>query len=421
MGLFKVIGGVVKGTATVVGGVAKGTALVAEGVIKGTVAVAEGISDALAEDEKKEETNNSLNTHNDTDCFVIEEGTTIINSNSFESYNGENTIILPSTLEGIYNDSFDECKNVANIDFSKVSKVKNIPCNLFEELHHLKRIVFPEGVIEIDSYAIIDCKGLNEIVLPSTLREMGNLFSNCEAMRDINTSKVCHLKKISNYTIEGKNHIRKFVIPQGVEIVDSPFLDGNYIQEVYVPSSVREIDFITEDEENNIDVYLYSDKIDDIENLCADVRNLYVIPEAYDHYKKLIDDIDTEAKLREMPFMMVNFYNEYSTTEKEASVSKNTDMSESMTIAKGSTAPPMSEMQKEDSPALSQPVPVQDIKKSPGNLFSDGLEELINSVAESDELTDKKKEIVLRRAVKEGEDPDEVEMVLEARFYEKHN
>lgn len=303
MGLFKVIGGVVKGTATVVGGVAKGTALVAEGVIKGTVAVAEGISDALAEDEKKEETNNSLNTHNDTDCFVIEEGTTIINSNSFESYNGENTIILPSTLEGIYNDSFDECKNVANIDFSKVSKVKNIPCNLFEELHHLKRIVFPEGVIEIDSYAIIDCKRLNEIVLPSTLREMGNLFSNCEAMRDINTSKVCHLKKISNYTIEGKNHIRKFVIPQGVEIVDSPFLDGNYIQEVYVPSSVREIDFITEDEENNIDVYLYSDKIDDIENLCADVRNLYVIPEAYDHYKKLIDDIDTEAKLREYRYV----------------------------------------------------------------------------------------------------------------------
>ena len=61
------------------------------------------------------------------------------------------------------------------------------------------------------------------------------------------------------------------------------------------------------------------------------------------------------------------------------------------------------------------------IQKSPGNLFSDALEELINSAAASDELTDKMKEIVLRRAVKEGEDPDEVEMVLEARFYEKHN
>lgn len=61
------------------------------------------------------------------------------------------------------------------------------------------------------------------------------------------------------------------------------------------------------------------------------------------------------------------------------------------------------------------------IQKSPGNLFSEALEELINSAAASDELTDKMKEIVLRRAVKEGEDPDEVEMVLEARFYEKHN
>lgn len=48
------------------------------------------------------------------------------------------------------------------------------------------------------------------------------------------------------------------------------------------------------------------------------------------------------------------------------------------------------------------------------------MKELINSVAESDELTDKKKEIVLRRAIKE-EDPDEVEMVLEARFFEAHN
>lgn len=54
MGLFKVLGGVVKGIATVVGGVAKGTALIAEGVVKGTVVVAEGISDALGEDEKKE-------------------------------------------------------------------------------------------------------------------------------------------------------------------------------------------------------------------------------------------------------------------------------------------------------------------------------------------------------------------------------
>lgn len=63
--------------------------------MKGTVVVAEGISDALGEDEKKEGTNNSTT----TDCSVIEEGTTSVEAENFESYNGERTIVLPSTLE----------------------------------------------------------------------------------------------------------------------------------------------------------------------------------------------------------------------------------------------------------------------------------------------------------------------------------
>lgn len=113
--------------------------------------------------------------------------------------------------------------------------------------------------------------------------------------------------------------------------------------------------------------------------------------------------------------------NNSSITHNKKNVSQNIDKSEATTTRKGASASPMSETSIEESSALSQSVPVQDIKKSPGNLFSDGLEELINSVAENDELTDKMKEIVLRRAVMEGEDPDEVEMVLEARFYEKHN
>ena len=54
-------------------------------------------------------------------------------------------------------------------------------------------------------------------------------------------------------------------------------------------------------------------------------------------------------------------------------------------------------------------------------MYNEKLEALITAALADGALTDKKKEIVLRRAVKEGEDPDEVEMVLEARFYEKHN
>lgn len=78
----------------------------------------------------------------------------------------------------------------------------------------------------------------------------------------------------------------------------SSFFESSNLQEIYVPASVREIGSIKDNDENDIDVYIYSDQIDDIEDLCCDARLIYVMPEAYGHYKELMDDIDTDAKLK---------------------------------------------------------------------------------------------------------------------------
>ena len=48
------------------------------------------------------------------------------------------------------------------------------------------------------------------------------------------------------------------------------------------------------------------------------------------------------------------------------------------------------------------------------------LENLINMALADGELTDKKREIILRKAMALGEDKDEVEMILEAKLYEKN-
>ena len=191
-----------------------------------------------------------------------------------------------------------------------------------------------------------------------------------------------------------------------------------------MPYTVEEIGTFNDDEYAP-DVYIYTNKLTDIESLCAYIKTLYVPEELYVYYAELLKDVDdTEVRLRKMPADKLDFY--------------------------GTPVPPLTEVAEEDIPAPPLPKLDQDIEtpptdkvaqdiqeetqdiqdeseeiptiqKAPGNLFSDALEELINSAAASDELTDKMKEIVLRRAVKEGEDPDEVEMVLEARFYEKHN
>ena len=223
-------------------------------------------------------------------------------------------------------------------------------------------------------------------------------------IEELDLSKVHLLKEIPDNFISENCKIETLVIPVGVKIVGDGFASSKSIREVYVPYTVEEIGTLNDDEYAP-DVYIYTNKLTDIESLCAYIRTLYVPEELYVYYAELLKEVDnTEVRLRKMPADKLNFYGTPVSSLTEVAEEEETQDTQEETM----------DIQKE-----SEEIPT--IQKSPGNLFSDALEELINSAAASDELTDKMKEIVLRRAVKEGEDPDEVEMVLEARFYEKHH
>ena len=69
------------------------------------------------------------------------------------------------------------------------------------------------------------------------------------------------------------------------------------------------------------------------------------------------------------------------------------------------------------SEALSEPKK-QDIPETNSGMFSSRLETLINSALKDGVLTDKEREIIKKRAEAEGEDWDEVEMMLDAKLEE---
>lgn len=56
-----------------------------------------------------------------------------------------------------------------------------------------------------------------------------------------------------------------------------------------------------------------------------------------------------------------------------------------------------------------------------GGMYDEQLEQLIESALADGVLTDKEKKILLKRAQSKGMDPDEFEMVLEARLYKMNN
>ena len=298
----------------------------------------------------------------------------------------------------------------------------------------IKLGTFEDGVLTIDEgYTFLDdesldgYEGIRKVVFPSTLKKLsGCVFYEKEKyLEEVDFSKVTLLKEIPDELLSGCDRINEVIIPKGVEIVGDNFAGGKRVRRVFIPNSVEKLGYPIEDGTIS-ELYLYTNKITDLESLSYSVEILYVPAELYTYYAQLLQRTDSEIKLREMPEDMLDFYGPYepqtplplpedmSDDEDEEDDEYGEEDTEDVDIE-------VEEDEDDNEESQSESIAKPQIVKSPGNLFSDGLEELINSVAENDELTDKMKEIVLRRVVMEGEDPDEVEMVLEARFYEKHH
>ena len=373
--------------------------------------------------------------------LTINEGHTTLGEDSLEGYKKIRKVAFPSTLKEIDGCFFSEHGHedyLEEVDFSKVKLLKEIPDCLFENCKRLQEINFPEGVETIGSEVFDSCTNLRKITFPSTLKSLQSTTYKCKNIEELDLSKVHLLEEIPEYFISENCKIETLVIPVGVKIVGDEFASSKSIREVYVPYTVEEIGTLN-NEEYAPDVYIYTNKLTDIESLCDCIKTLYVPEDLYFYYAELLKEVDdTEVRLRKMPADKLDFYGtpipsltEVDEEDNSAPQLPEQDQDIETPIVEEETEDiqeEAEEIQEETEEIQEETEEIQDeteeiptIQKSPGNLFSDGLEELINSVAESDELTDKKKEIVLRRAVKEGEDPDEVEMVLEARFYEKHN
>lgn len=359
--------------------------------------------------------------------LTIDEGHTTLDEDALEGYKKIRKVVFPSTLREIDGCFFSEHGHedyLEEVDFSKVKLLKEIPDCLFEDCKRLQEINFPEGVETIGSEVFDSCTNLRKITFPSTLKSLESTTYKCKNIEELDLSKVHLLEEIPDNFIGENCKIETLVIPVGVKKLGYEFASSKSIREVYVPYTVEEIGTLNDDEYAP-DVYIYTNKLTDIENLCAYIKTLYVPEDLYIYYAELLKEVDdTEVRLRKMPADKLDFYGTpvpplTEVAEEDNSVPPLPELDQDIETLPAEEEETQDTQEEVDIQEESEEIPT--VQKSPGNLFSDGLEELINCAAANDELTDKMKEIVLRRAVKEGEDPDEVEMVLEARFYEKHN
>ena len=247
-----------------------------------------------------------------------------------------------------------------------------------------------EGITEMDDESLEGYKRLRKIVFPASLEHLdSDVICDQEELEEVDFSKVKKLKAIPDDFISGEHKIRRFVIPNGVTTVGDGFLgeaeDGT---EVFVPASVKSLGYITGNNDNNMVVYLYAANIN-IEDVEEDVKTFYVPSQSYGQYALKLKKCDSEARLREMPEEYIGFYSKEEVT-----------------------AP---EVQPAPASVLPDSIPVAEEKTSQG-VFSERLEAMIEAALQDGVLTQKEKEVIFRRAEKEGEDLDEFEILFDARL-----
>ena len=170
-------------------------------------------------------------------------------------------------------------------------------------------LTISESFSELDDESLEDYKRLRKIVFPASLKKLdSDVICDQEKLEIVDFSKVTHLKEIPDDFISGETRIKEFVIPQGVTEVGDGFLgECGAGTKVFVPASVRKLGYINGNSNNDQYVYLFASHID-ISDVEEDIKTLYVLSDYYGYYAKQLKECDSEARLREMPAEMMNFY-----------------------------------------------------------------------------------------------------------------
>lgn len=131
----------------------------------------------------------------------------VIGNNAFEKCLNLNTS-FPETVELIRNDAFKECA-VENVNLSN-TKIKKLEFGVFAKCEHIKEVILPETLEEVDAYAFAR-SSIKHIKLPESIQWLnGKAFYECKELDDINIPDSLNIEKLFNIKhLEYINNFKK--------------------------------------------------------------------------------------------------------------------------------------------------------------------------------------------------------------------
>lgn len=122
-------------------------------------------------------------------------------------------------------------------------KIENsIPNYAYINRENLTDIVLPESIKSIGERAFAKCKNLKRITLPEDLEYIGaSAFSECESLEEVILPR--NIKKLNYRTFGDCKRLKRIVIPEGIEELDwGVFAGCENLEEIVLPESLKRID-----------------------------------------------------------------------------------------------------------------------------------------------------------------------------------
>ena len=210
---------------------------------------------------------------------TIPDSVTCIGDSTFSDCSSLESVTIPSSVTSIGYEAFNNCGSLksvyitdiavwCNIDFS--NETSN-PLYYASELYVdnkvvTNRLVIPDGVTKIKSYAFLNCDEFTSVRIPDSVTSIGFMaFANCyglmlidipDGVTNIGASAFSGCRSMTNVTIPNSitsigggafsdcSSLTNVTIPDSVTCIgDSTFSDCSSLESVTIPSSVTSIGY----------------------------------------------------------------------------------------------------------------------------------------------------------------------------------
>ena len=168
--------------------------------------------------------------HYKLESVTIPNGVTRIGKRAFSGCPNLTDVTIPTSMGVIGEDAFYGCSKLKDVHISDLSgwcqiKFSNRYANPLYQVHelylngeHVTKLVIPEGVTSIGSYAFAGCSGLTEVMFPNSVTNIGGVaFMDCSGLMEL--ALPGSVVGIGNSAFSGCSGLTEIKIPHGVKAI----------------------------------------------------------------------------------------------------------------------------------------------------------------------------------------------------------